>query len=108
MLRELNSTIENFIKNMKNKKTLKINKKKIFENSLPYMIAEIGVNHENSLLIAKKMINQAKISGFSAVKFQNYKAENKILKRDLPSFGILLVKTIDLISFSAFRNLKDV
>ena len=54
MLRELNSTIENFIKNMKNKKTLKINKKKIFENSLQYMIAEIGVNHENSLLIAKK------------------------------------------------------
>ncbi len=78
---------------MKNKKTLIINKKKIFENSLPYMIAEIGVNHENSLLIAKKMINQAKISGFSAVKFQTYKAENLVIKNSPAYWDLKKEKT---------------
>ena len=41
----------------------------------PYMIAEIGVNHEGSMKIAKKMILMAKKGGADAVKFQTYKAE---------------------------------
>lgn len=41
----------------------------------PYFIAEVGVNHENNLNLAQKMIKQAASSGASAVKFQTYKAE---------------------------------
>ncbi len=36
----------------------------------PYLIAEIGINHNGSRGLAKKMITVAKISGFDAVKFQ--------------------------------------
>ena len=41
----------------------------------PYIIAEIGVNHEGSMDIAKRLINDAKEGGADAVKFQSYKAE---------------------------------
>ena len=36
----------------------------------PYLIAEIGINHNGSLKIAKEMIDIAKNTGFDAVKFQ--------------------------------------
>ena len=40
----------------------------------PYLIAEIGVNHECSIFKAKKMISLAMLGGADAVKFQTYKA----------------------------------
>ena len=43
--------------------------------SKPYIIAEVGVNHECSIKKAKKMILMAKKGGADAVKFQTYKAE---------------------------------
>ena len=36
----------------------------------PYLIAEIGINHNGDLDIAKKLIKNAKDSGFDSVKFQ--------------------------------------
>jgi len=50
--------------------------KKDFFNKLnkPYVIAEIGVNHECSIVRAKKLIKLAKKGGADAVKFQTYKA----------------------------------
>ena len=36
----------------------------------PYLIAEIGINHNGSLDLAKKLIKQAKLFNFDAVKFQ--------------------------------------
>ena len=41
----------------------------------PYIIAEIGVNHEGSMALAKKLILEAKNGGAHAAKFQSYKAE---------------------------------
>ena len=46
----------------------------------PYLIAEIGVNHNGSMSIAKKLIKYAKINNFDAVKFQTYLMENLLLK----------------------------
>lgn len=37
---------------------------------IPYLIAEIGINHNGNLEIAKKLIDNASDSGFDAVKFQ--------------------------------------
>ena len=37
---------------------------------LPFIIAEIGINHNGSLIIAKDLIAQSKAAGFDAVKFQ--------------------------------------
>jgi|TARA_B100001971_G_C18207836_1_gene548730 N-acetylneuraminate synthase len=51
--------------------------KKIKKNNIPYIIAEIGVNHEGSIKRAKKLIYYAKKNGAHAAKFQTYKA-NKI------------------------------
>ena len=36
----------------------------------PFLIAEIGINHNGSIDITKKLIDEAKNSGFDAVKFQ--------------------------------------
>ena len=41
-----------------------------------YIIAEIGVNHNNNLNYAKKLILEAKKSGADAVKFQTFKASS--------------------------------
>ena len=46
----------------------------------PYIIAEIGVNHEGSIKLAKQLIKQAKRGGASAVKFQAYKADTLVVK----------------------------
>lgn len=35
-----------------------------------YLIAEIGINHNGNLNIAKKLIDYASDAGFNAVKFQ--------------------------------------
>ena len=46
----------------------------------PYLIAEIGINHNGDLKIAKKLIKNAKDTGFDAVKFQKrdiYKVYSK-------------------------------
>ena len=36
----------------------------------PYLIAEIGINHNGDITVAKKLIEDAKNAGFDAVKFQ--------------------------------------
>ena len=41
----------------------------------PYIIAEIGVNHNGSLEIAKKLIFEAYIAGADAVKFQTFNSK---------------------------------
>ena len=41
----------------------------------PYIIAEIGINFEGKLNIAKKLITDAKNAGANAVKFQLFQAE---------------------------------
>ena len=55
--------------------------KELIKNSSPYLIAEIGVNHENNLILAEKIIKQANIGGADAVKFQTYKAETIAAKK---------------------------
>ncbi len=51
----------------------------------PYLIAEIGVNHESSLENAKKLCKNAKDSGANAAKFQTYKAD-KIASKDAVAY----------------------
>ncbi len=51
----------------------------------PYIIAEVGVNHEGCLDTAYKLIEEAKEGGANAVKFQTYKAE-KIASINSPAY----------------------
>ena len=50
-----------------------------------WLIAEIGVNHENSMETAKQMIRQCAENGAHAAKFQTYKA-GKLAIRDSPAY----------------------
>lgn len=45
-----------------------------------FIIAEIGVNHNGDLELAKKMILEAKKTGVDAVKFQSFKADKLVSK----------------------------
>ena len=45
-----------------------------------FIIAEAGVNHNGSILLAKKLIDKAVFSGADAVKFQTFKAKNVVSK----------------------------
>ena len=44
--------------------------KKIVKRKRPFLIAEIGINHNGSIKLAKKLIDLAKKYNFDSVKFQ--------------------------------------
>ena len=56
----------------------------------PFLIAEIGINHNGSIKLAKKLIDLACKYGFDAVKFQKRNPDistpenQKVLMRDTP------------------------
>jgi N-acetylneuraminate synthase len=52
----------------------------------PFVIAEIGVNHEGSIDRAKEMIEQVARAGGHAAKFQTYKADKLATKNDSPAY----------------------
>jgi N,N'-diacetyllegionaminate synthase len=58
----------------------KIGNKKIDEHSPTYIIAEVGVNHNGDMKLAKEMIDRASEIGANAVKFQTFKAEKLVTK----------------------------
>ena len=67
-----------------------------------FLIAEAGINHNGSLKKAFRLVDEAKRSGASAIKFQTYKTEKRV-KKNNPVFKIL--KKCEL-SFSQFEKLK--
>ena len=48
----------------------------------PFIIAEIGNNHEGSYKLAKKLINEASKTGVNAVKFQTFQTKDFISSSD--------------------------
>jgi N-acetylneuraminate synthase len=80
----------------------------------PYIIAEIGVNHEGSLSRAKALVQLAAEGGASAAKFQTYKASDLAVKAS-PAYWDLtaeptqtqreLFAKYDLLSDAGYREL---
>lgn len=52
---------------------------------MPYVIAEAGVNHEGSMDIARRLIDEAAEGGADAIKFQTYKA-GTLASKDSPAY----------------------
>ena len=81
-----------------------------------FIIAEIGVNHEGDIDLAKRMILSAKENGADAVKFQTYKAD-KIASKNSPGYWDFneeatrsqyeLFKKYDTFSKKEYQFLKD-
>lgn len=59
-----------------------IGKRKIGLNHPPFVIAEIGINHNGSLAKAKRMIRDARKVGAECVKFQGHVLEDEMLERE--------------------------
>lgn len=58
---------------------IKIGKRKIGVAYPPFVIAEIGINHEGSIKKAKRMIDDAKAAGAECVKFQSHVIEDEMV-----------------------------
>jgi len=73
---------------------LSIGNRKVGAGQPVYVIAEIGINHNGDLEVAKKLIDVAKLAGCDAVKFQKRTPElcvpdeQKDLKRETP-WGVM-------------------
>lgn len=52
------------------------NKKEVFNFCKPYIIAELGSNHNGDMELAKKLIIQAKEAGADCVKFQSWSKDS--------------------------------
>ncbi len=66
-------------------KKINIGYRVLDENSRPFIIAEAGVNHDNDLRLAKRMIDEATEGKADAIKFQTYKAD-KIAASESPAY----------------------
>jgi len=83
----------------------------------PFIIAEAGVNHEGSMELAKRLVNEAKQGGADAIKFQSYKADSLASKHS-PAYWDLskepiesqhdLFKKYDKFWKKEFEELKNV
>lgn len=56
-----------------------IGKRKLGPDFAPFVIAEIGINHEGSLKKAIRMVNDAKAAGCECVKFQSHVIDDEMI-----------------------------
>lgn len=62
-------------------KIVSINDRKIGDDNNCYTIAEIGINHNGNLNLAKELIKKAKKIGVNAVKIQSFSAKKRLSKK---------------------------
>lgn len=61
------------------KREFKIGKRSIGEGSPPFVVAEVGINHEGSVDKAIKMVDDAKEAGCECIKFQCHIVEDEMI-----------------------------
>lgn len=89
-------------------KNLKIKNLTISEQSKVFIVAEIGLNHNGDLNLAKQMIIKAKHAGADAVKFQVYKTDFFIHKGfALDQYNILKKYELNYKSFQELKIFSD-
>ena len=62
-----------------NKPYIQIAKRKIGSDFTPFVIAEIGINHEGSFKKAIRLIDDAKKAGAECVKFQSHVIDDEMI-----------------------------
>ena len=84
---------------------MKINEKTIGNGYPTYIIAEVGINHNGSLGIAKQLIQAASSAGVDAVKFQM-----RLLPRAIPPFMREQPKTLEdgtVVTYLEYKELLE-
>lgn len=86
------------------------------KNNCSFIIAEIGVNHNGDINLAKKMIKSASECGVDAVKFQTFKSEDLVIenaktadyqqKNANENSQLEMLKKLEL-TFDDFKELND-
>ena len=77
----------------------------------PFLIAEIGINHNGDLNIAKKLIDDASEANFDAVKFQTFVAkkfvsiQNKSRIEKLSQFQLSYEQFVELSQIAKKKGL---
>ncbi|MBU4198418.1 MAG: N-acetylneuraminate synthase family protein [Kiritimatiellae bacterium] len=61
---------------------MKLGDREVKDFSIPYIIAEIGANHNGDMNLARKMIDSAKSCGCDAVKFQSWTPDSLIAQEE--------------------------
>lgn len=91
-----------------NEKSIKIGKRKIGPDFQPFVIAEIGINHEGSMAKAKQMVRDAAKAGAECVKFQCHVVEDEMIpvaKKIVP--GHAKESIWDIMKKCAFSEKQD-
>jgi N-acetylneuraminate synthase len=89
-------------------KFIKMNSRKIGTDFPPFVIAEIGINHEGSMAKAKQMIRDAAKAGAECVKFQCHVVEDEMVpvaKKIIP--GHAKESIWDIMKKCAFSEKQD-
>jgi len=74
---------------------LRIDHRLIDDGKPAYILAEIGINHEGDISLAKEMIDAAAVCGVDGVKFQSFRAEDLVDKKASPEY-YKLFKRVEL------------
>ncbi|MBW2003488.1 MAG: N-acetylneuraminate synthase family protein [Deltaproteobacteria bacterium] len=61
---------------------MKLGDKEVKDFGVPYIIAEIGANHNGDMDLARKMIDSAKACGCDAVKFQSWTPDSLVAQEE--------------------------
>lgn len=81
----------------------------MLKNKYPYIIAEIGCNHNGDVELAKKMIKQAKKCGCDAIKLQLWKREDLFTENYLHALNNGKVKLENVKEWKSEKmNLKNI
>ena len=71
-----------------------------------FIIAEAGLNHNGDINLAKRLIEEAKKSGANAIKFQSFKAENRVSKIGKTSRYVEKILGIEETDYEMLKKLE--
>lgn len=80
--KKINSKTIKEIKPVKQNRFVKLGNKIVGEGKECFIIAEAGLNHNGDVNIAKELIDQAVLSGCSAIKFQSFVKGSRVSKTE--------------------------
>ena len=86
------------------KRSVRIGQRVIGLGAPCFLVAEIGINHNGDMDLARKMIDAAARAGADAVKFQNYRTEDFISDRSLTHKYISQGQTVVESQYDLFKR----